>query len=363
MDLSYWLMLLKAPGLGLQTLYKALKFFENPEKIFLASKTELKECKLFDKKTIDFLKNPDFDLIKQDIDWSKKDYCHIITLIDEKYPEQLKKIYDPPPLLYVRGDLDCISLPQIAIIGSRNPSPSGSKNAYEFAKLLSKSGLAITSGMASGIDSNAHIGALKANCPTIAVCGTGLDRIYPARNKSLAHEIVSKGALVSEFTIGTPPLAKNFPKRNRVISGLSIGTLVVEAGLKSGTMITAKSAMEQGREVFAIPSSIHNPMSKGCHKLIKQGAKLVDNITDIIEELNINLDPNISQHKQSKKDINKNVDYDHNLVLKYIGYEAVTVDEIVEKSGLSPQIINQTLIFLELDDKIIKINGNGYLLK
>ena len=128
-------------------------------------------------------------------------------------------------------------------------------------------------------------------------------------------------------------------------------------------MITAKSAMEQGREVFAIPSSIHNPMSKGCHKLIKQGAKLVDNITDIIEELNINLDPNISQHKQSKKDINKNVDYDHNLVLKYIGYEAVTVDEIVEKSGLSPQIINQTLIFLELDDKIIKINGNGYLLK
>ncbi len=304
MDLVYWLMLLKAPNVGTRTFYKALKIFESPEQVFLASRDELKKCGIFRQETLDFIERNDTSLVQADLDWSKDNACHILTLIDNCYPEQLKTIYDPPPLLYVRGDASWLGLPQLAIVGSRNPSPGGKENAYEFAKYLSKLGIVITSGMASGIDANAHIGALKAGKPTIAICGTGLDRIYPAKHKSLAHQVSTKGALVSEFCIGTAPTATNFPRRNRIISGLSLGTLVIEANIKSGTMITARLAVEQGKEVFAIPGSIHNPLSQGCHQLIKQGAKLVENVDDILNELQIDL-PKLS--KQDNSNISKKI--------------------------------------------------------
>ncbi|TEU20711.1 MAG: DNA-protecting protein DprA, partial [Gammaproteobacteria bacterium] len=280
--------------------------------------------------------------------------------VDEGYPQQLKTISDPPPVLYVRGNVACLSKPQLAIVGSRNPTPGGKQNAQQFAKSLSKVGLIITSGMASGIDASAHIGALEAEQLTIAVCGTGLDRIYPAKHNSLAHQISTLGALVSEFSIGTAPVANNFPRRNRIISGLSLGTLVVEASIKSGTMITAKLAADQGKEVFAIPSSIHNPLSQGCHQLIKQGAKLVENIEDIIEELSIDLE--VPLLVNNAPIYTKDVDNTPSVLLKCLSYEAISIDEMVEKSGLSPQIITQELLLLELANRVTKVGGSGYLL-
>ncbi len=360
MDLIYWLILLKAPHLGVRTFYKALEVFETPEQVFLASKSARRQSGLFKQATLDFIEQYEPSVVQADLDWAKAQDCHILTLIDEAYPDQLKTIADPPPILYVRGDTECLSKPQLAIVGSRNPTPAGKQNAQQFASALSKLGLVITSGMASGIDASAHIGALEADQSTIAVCGTGLDRIYPAKHKSLAHQISTKGALVSEFSIGTSPIAHNFPRRNRIISGLSLGTLVVEASIKSGTMITAKLSAEQGREVFAIPSSIHNPLSQGCHQLIKQGAKLVENVNDITDELTLDFTPSIQVDKTVIS--TKDVDNTPTVLLKCLSYETMTVDEMVEKSGLSPQIITQELLLLELANRVTKVDGTGYLL-
>jgi DNA processing protein len=359
-DLIYWLLLLKAPHLGVKTFYKALKFFETPQQVFIASHTERVTSGLFRKPTLEFLRSVDISLVQADIDWQQQDNCHILTLIDEYYPDQLKDIADPPPLLYVRGDVKCLSRPQLAIVGSRNPSTGGKQNASQFASELSKLGLIITSGMAGGIDANAHIGALEAGAKTIAVCGTGLDRIYPAKHKSLAHQISLQGALVSEFCIGTSPMASNFPRRNRIISGLSLGTLVVEATIKSGTMITAKLAAEQGKEVFAIPSSIHNPLAEGCHDLIKQGAKLTSNVEDIIAELPEQLLTTIATEKTTQ--LIKEIDKTEYKVLKCLSYDALTIDQLVEKTELSPQAVTQELLFLELDNKIEKTSAQGYVL-
>ncbi len=360
MDLVYWLMLLKAPHVGTRTFYKALQIFETPEQVFSVTHSARKESGVFRQDALDFLTTNDTTLVQADLDWEKAGDCHILTLIDKNYPEQLKTISDPPPLLYVRGDIACLSLPQLAIVGSRNPSSGGQENAQTFASTLAKLGLVITSGMASGIDASAHIGALEANQPTIAVCGTGLDRIYPAKHKSLAHQIAKKGALISEFCIGTSPIANNFPRRNRIISGLSLGTLVVEASVKSGTMITAKLAAEQGKEVFAIPSSIHNLLAKGCHQLIKNGAKLVENIDDILDELQF--EPLNILQKNNPTISKKEIDSTPFILLKYLSYDAMSIDEIVEKSGLSPQIITQELLLLELDNVVAKVNGSSYAL-
>ncbi|CAC9951822.1 Rossmann fold nucleotide-binding protein Smf possibly involved in DNA uptake [uncultured Gammaproteobacteria bacterium] len=360
MDLVYWLLLLKAPHLGVKTFYKALQYFESPQQVFSSSHTERLNSGLFRKPTLEYLTTIDTSLVQTDLDWLEGDDCHILTLIDENYPSQLKTIADPPPLLYVRGDIFCLSKPQLAIVGSRNPSTGGKQNAYQFANQLANLGLVITSGMASGIDAQAHIGALEAQVNTIAVCGTGLDRIYPAKHKSLAHQISLQGALVSEFCIGTAPIASNFPRRNRIISGLSLGTLVVEASIKSGTMITAKLAADQGKEVFAIPSSIHNPLAEGCHDLIKQGAKLTSSINDIINELPEGLLGNISSIKTSQS--TKQVDKTGFNVLKCLSYEALTVDQLVEKTKLSPQLVTQELLLLELNGQIERTSSQGYIL-
>lgn len=360
MDLIYWLLLLKAPNLGVKTFYKALRYFESPQQVFTSTHTERVNSGLFRKQTLEYLMTTNISSVQADIDWVKADDCHILTLIDKDYPPQLKAISDPPPILYVRGDVKCLSAPQLAIVGSRNPSTGGKQNAYDFSNRLAKLGLVITSGMASGIDAQAHIGALEVQANTIAVCGTGLDRIYPAKHKSLAHQISMQGALVSEFFIGTAPVASNFPRRNRIISGLSLGALVVEASIKSGTMITARLAAEQGKEVFAIPSSIHNPLAEGCHELIKQGAKLTSDIDDIINELPQGLLGDISPVKidRSTKELDKT---DLN-VLKCLSYEALTVDQLVEKTKLSPQVVMQELLLLELDNQIEKTSSQGYIL-
>lgn len=360
MDLIYWLMLLKAPHLGVKTFYKALKHFESPQQVFLASHNDRINAGLFKKQTLDYLKTDDPSLVQPDLVWMQADDCYILTLIDERYPSQLKTISDPPPILYVRGDVDCLKDPQLAIVGSRNPTTGGKQNAQQFAADLAKLGLVITSGMASGIDAQAHIGALEQGAKTIAVCGTGLDRIYPAKHKSLAHQISLQGALVSEFSIGTAPMASNFPRRNRIISGLSYGTLVVEASIKSGTMITAKLAADQGKEVFAIPSSIHNPLAQGCHYLINQGAKLVSSVNDIVQELPEGVLNDILPKKNTHSI--KEMDKTGSKVLKCLSYEPMSVDQLVEKTKLSPQIVSQELLLLELDSKVEKTNAQGYVL-
>ncbi len=227
---------------------------------------------------------PNSKMVDEHLQWlASSKYHHIIRLGSPDYPKQLSEIPKPPEILFVSGSIEVLHQPQVAIVGSRNASPIGLETAYSFANELSKAGLVITSGMALGIDGAAHRGALEAHYPTIAVLGTGIDTIYPLRHTTLAEQITKQGAIISEFPLKTTPSPANFPRRNRIISGLSLGTLVVEASTKSGSLITARLAAEQGREVFAIPGSIHNPRAKGCHQLINQGAKLVENIEDILQ--------------------------------------------------------------------------------
>lgn len=347
------------PGVGLKTFYRALRVFESPEAVFQTSRQDLLAAKVFRTNTIEHILNADVSLVAADLNWASQPGNHLLSLIDDHYPSRLKHLTDPPPLLYVQGDINLLARQQLAIVGSRNPSAGAKQDAYRFAKDLSQQGLVITSGMAMGIDAQAHLGALEAGAPTIAVCGTGLDRVYPSTHQRLAHQIAKQGALVSELPIGTAPLPGNFPKRNRLISALSLGVLVVEASTKSGTLITARLAADQGREVFALPSSIHNPLAKGPHALIKQGAALVENIEDILAALprvNSPTDLVLDGDNGTKKRRNN-----ASVLLKYLSYNAVNVDELVEKSGLSPQVVIQELLSLELDNQIEK-TACGYIL-
>ena len=284
-DIQNWLTLSQIAGLSNAGLCQLLAKFGTPDAIFNASKTQLAEIvssEIAQKITLGI----DIDAIAPTLKWLEKDNTHLVTLADETYPKQLLEISNPPAILFAIGNLHWLNHPSIAMVGSRSATPQGEKNAEEFAESLCNQGLCVVSGMALGIDGAAHRGALKANGATIAVVGTGLDIEYPARHRDLAHQIAQRGFIISEFPLGTSSKAQNFPRRNRIISGLSLGCLVVEANIDSGSLISARLATEQGREVFAIPGSIHSPVAKGCHLLIKQGAKLVENTQDILEEIN-----------------------------------------------------------------------------
>jgi DNA processing protein len=360
MDIVFWLWLLNAPQLGVKTFYSALKVFESPQAIFDANILSLRESGAFAKKTLDYLAQKDLNAVDNDLDWANGDRCHIISLVDPAYPKPLAQISDPPPLLFVLGSVDVLNKPQLGVVGSRNPTAGGKRITKELSTSLSLSGLVITSGMATGIDGEAHIAALETGGETIAVCGTGLDRIYPAKHRALAHQISEQGALVSEFSIGTMPMAQNFPRRNRLISGMSLGVLVVEASIKSGSMITARLALEQGREVFAVPGSIHSPLSTGPHELLKQGAVLTRNAEDLLNELSFESEPCIPLIKQYNGD--KDVDNEISELLKFLSYEAISVDELVEKSKLSPQVVSQTLLMLELSNRVSKVGVATFVL-
>ena len=316
-----------------------------------------------------YLKNIQWQEFEQIFQWQQSPENHILCLADEDYPNLLKTIYAPPPILYAKGNIDLLKTIQFAIVGSRNPTKSGEQTAYDFASYLSRAGMVITSGMALGIDAVSHQACLDNQQPTIAVTGTGLDRIYPAKHKELAYQIAENGLLISEFSLGTGPNKSNFPRRNQLISGLSIGTLVVEAALKSGSLITAQSALEQGREVFAIPGSIHNPLSRGCHQLIKQGAKLVESAQDIIEEispllisaasLNLNQtqekpNSNINQVDTNDRQSTSNSQSTEQQteLLQWIDYAPISIDELCERSQLEINQINAQLSLLELEGKI-----------
>ena len=295
---------------------------------------------------------------------------HCLTWDDPLYPRFLREIPRPPPLLYVRGDRSCLSLPQLAIVGSRNPSGGGSENAERFAHYLAERGFAITSGLALGIDAAAHRGALRAGGKTIAVMGTGIDLIYPSRHRQLAQEIVdSGGALVSEFPLGTSSHASNFPQRNRIISGLSGGTLVVEAAVQSGSLITASYALQHDREVFAIPGSIHNPLARGCHQLIRQGATLVETAQDIVDQLAGLLSYKRQEVKTARAvqpelfaepavvDVEPQLGEDEQRLLQALGYDPLPVDLLAERTGLDVGSLSAQLIGLEIKGLIQQVGA------
>ncbi|GAA4360542.1 DNA-processing protein DprA [Kangiella marina] len=302
--------------------------------------------------------------LEQDLAWFDSENKHLLPYTSHDYPPLLREIDSAPKILFVHGQKEVLKQHQIAIVGSRNPTPQGKDNAIEFARTLGKAGAVITSGLALGVDGFAHQSVLDKGLPTIAVAGTGLDRVYPARHKTMAQKIVENGALVSEFAIGTGVRATHFPARNRIISGMSLGTLVVEAAVKSGSLITARLAMEQGREVFAIPGSIHNPLARGCHALIKQGVKLVETAEEIIEELSALAIWQNESLLQPEKDTNKAVegftlDKEYQELIEHIDYDTTSMDCIVERTGLEIDVVSHMLLLLELNDHIVSVAG-GY---
>jgi DNA processing protein len=288
----------------------------------------------------------------------------VVTLLHPDYPKLLRTIATPPPVLFVHGDTTTLSAPQIAVVGSRNATPNGIETAHLLANELSAIGFVVTSGMARGIDTAAHRGALANAGRTIAVFGCGVDRIYPSSNARLAEEISENGALVSEFPLGARPEPWHFPLRNRIISGLTAGTLVVEAGLASGSLLTAQSALEQGREVFAVPGAIRNPLTKGCHALIKQGAQLVESTEDVVTALPYHcvptLDLHADPHPRSETTPDSVTDSEAEVVKRALGYEPVDVDTLLMRTGLTLKVLSSILLRLELGGNVRALAGGYY---
>jgi DNA processing protein len=346
---------LRAPGVGCRTFLGLLQTHA-PEQVYGESASALFALGL-KSESIQAIKNPDWAAIDRDLSWVEQQNNSVLTINDAGYPTQLKEIADPPPLLFVRGNPELLPLSQIAIVGSRNPSSQGRETAFEFARTLSGHGFVITSGLALGIDAASHQGALKAKGYTVAVAGTGLDRVYPARHKELATEIVNTGVMISEFPPGTAARANHFPRRNRIISGLCQGLLVVEAAIQSGSLITARMALEQNREVFAIPGSIHNPLARGCNSLIRQGAKLVETTQDILEELN-------QYYQQDEKilpfEMQSTLDLEQQTLLNRVMFSPTSIDELVENTGESVEVISSMLLILELQGYLEATPGGCY---
>ncbi|RME36049.1 MAG: DNA-protecting protein DprA [Gammaproteobacteria bacterium] len=357
-----WLALHLAPGLGAVQRRALLEAFPDPREALHASPALLRKLGLRPE-TIGFLGDPDHPLLVRHLEWSRQPGCSIVTLVDPRYPPLLREIEDPPPLLFVRGDPALLARPQLAIVGSRRPTPAGRELAREFAARLARFGLVITSGLAHGIDGCAHEGALEAGGKTIAVTGTGPDRIYPAANEALARRIAGEGALVTEYPLGTPPLPGNFPRRNRIIAGLSVGTLVVEADLRSGSLISARLAMESGREVFAIPGPVRSPVSRGCHALIRQGATLVTCVDEVLEELGPLIGSVLDGAEPAREGTDTGdeaPDPEYRQLLEAMAHEPVSVDELVQRTGLTPQGVSSMLLLLELKGQVSVLPGGRY---
>ncbi len=353
--LKAWLALSLIRGLGGEGARRLLKEFGSPDAVFAASTGSLKSAIKAEVST-EIAKGISDELLAPALAWLEDGNNSVVTLADSDYPHALLNISDPPLLLYVKGRLDLLNRPALAVVGSRNATPQGINNAEAFSKSLSDTGLCIISGMAHGIDAAAHRGALRGQGSSIAVVGTGLDKVYPSANRELAHALASQGALVSEFPLGTPPLAANFPRRNRIISGMSAGCLIVEASLQSGSLITARMALEQGRDVFAIPGSIHAPQSKGCHALLKQGAKLVETAQDILEELSC-----LSAIAARDADAQAiEVQGSNPALLVHLGFDPVDLDTLGKRSGLTIAELSAMLLLFELEGRICALPGGLY---
>ncbi len=359
-DLTSWLNLTLPPGIGPRTQQQLLRAFGQPKAVFTAGLSAVAGVVGIKaaQSLFDGLQNTaQQTLVTQTLAWSRVAGHHIVTLADAEYPQRLLESNDPPCLLYVIGDPRYLNLPAIGVVGSRNATPQGIENALAFSRALADAGFTIISGLALGIDAAAHEGALRSDTAsgTLAIIGTGIDRVYPASNRKLAHLITGKGCIISEFPLGTAATASNFPRRNRLIAGLSQACLVVEAAPASGSLITARLAGELGRDLFAIPGSIHAPQYKGCHALIKQGAKLVECAQDILEELsprhaNPATSPSTADAPRPE----------HRVLLQAIGHDPCTLDQIINRSGLTADVVLAMLTELSLDGSVTNLPGGRY---
>ena len=351
-DLEAWLRLSLLQGLGHQSLRKLLVALGSPANILAAGHSQLRA--FVPEKVATAIRGggAPAEALARAEEWLDDPANHIVTLGEKNYPQSLLEIPDPPPLIYAKGRLDLLNSAGFAIVGSRNATAQGLDNAEAFAKALSNAGFTIVSGLASGVDTAAHRGGLAGASSTIAVVGTGLDIVYPARNRNLAHRLAEQGVLISEFALGTPALAANFPRRNRLICGLSKGCLVVEAAVSSGSLITARLAADQGREVFAIPGSIHSPLTKGCHALIKQGAKLVESAQDVLEELGY-----AAQSPGTAEVFPSEI---AEPLLDHVGFDPVDIDTLQRRSGYDTAAINTALTRLELEGLIELLPGGRW---
>ena len=376
-DLAHWLRLSAVPGLGAAHQRNLLAAFGLPQHIFAASRGTLAAV-VGSEAAAAVLAPPPHERIEQGLAWAAESGNHLLTLADDAYPRSLFDIADPPLLLYLKGRPELLQRPALALVGARSSTVQGDANAEAFARALATQGFAIVSGLALGIDAAAHRGALAAGAEgggTVAVIGTGIDRIYPAKNAALAREIAAAGAVVSELPLGTPPLPHNFPRRNRLIAGLAHGVLVVEAAVNSGSLITARLATESGREVFAIPGSIHSPLARGCHRLIRDGAKLVETAEDVVEELRGRLGweappppgrcrgrraagagapkPPSSVPAQAALAL----DDDAARMLQILGHDPVDIDTLAQRCGLTVDALYAILLPLELDGRLARLPG------
>lgn len=358
-ELAAWLRLLGTPALGRASARRLLSSFGSPQAAVHATVHARRE--VIAEAAASALATPPPDLessVEATLAWLRDGDVgpgaarrEIITLGDPAYPSLLLETADPPLLLYAQGRLELLAAQGIAIVGSRNPTPQGEQDARAFAKNISSAGWVVVSGLALGVDGAAHEGALEGAAGTIAIIGTGLDRVYPKRHLELAHRIALNGLMLSEYPLGTPPLAAHFPLRNRLIAGMTRGTLVIEAALQSGSLITARLASEAGREVFAIPGSIHSPQSRGCHALIRQGAKLVESAEDVLEELQ----PGASLVERSAPATSSSATTDP--LLEAMGHDLVSLDALVARTGWPAQELNVRLLELELSGQITRRPG------
>jgi DNA processing protein len=370
--LTAWLRLEQTAGVGPETARKLLSAFGLPENIFSASFAVLRD--VVSERVARALLAPLSDKMQAQIDrtldWAAQPANRVLTLADTDYPRLLLDIPDPPLLLYTKGRTELLHATSVAVVGSRNASAQGIANARNFAEAMSAAGLHTVSGLALGIDAAAHEGSLQrftssgsgSSGSTVAVIGTGIDIVYPARNRELAHRIAADGCIVSEYPLGMPAIASNFPRRNRIISGLARGTLVVEAAEKSGSLITARMAAEQGRDVFAIPGSIHSPLAKGCHQLIKQGAKLVESAEDILEELQNFVGatkPGIAKAAMPKSNFQANPVPDHPLLAR-MGFDAIDISTLAIHTGMDAATLSGELLTLELDGAVEMLPSGEY---
>jgi DNA processing protein len=352
--LAGWLQLSLTPGFGASTVRRLLEKYGLPDAVLARKRSELAA----------FVSGPALEAldgagvreaVERALAWAAQDDHFVITLADETYPRPLLEVADPPPLVFAHGRVQLLQRPAIAVVGSRNASAQGESNARAFAQALSAAGLTIVSGLALGVDAAAHRGGLAAGGSTIAVLGTGIDVLYPVRNASLAAQIAESGLLISEFPLGTPAIAHNFPRRNRLISGLARGCLVVEAALASGSLITARCAADQGREVFAIPGSIHSPLSKGCHALIKAGAKLVESADDVLAELT-----GFRRSGSANTQTSGAQPVTDRGLLAVMGHDPVDVDSLCARANLSAEQVASELLRLELDGRVTALPGGLY---
>jgi DNA processing protein len=352
--LASWLQLTLTPGLGATSIRNLLGRFGLPESVLSAPSKQLES--VLGSAAAALLRSKEIaPAVERALRWAEAPGHAVVTLADTAYPGLLLEIPDPPALLYAVGRLELLARPALAIVGSRNATAQGARNAEQFAQAFSEAGFAIVSGLAMGIDAAAHCGGLAAQGSTIAVLGTGVDVVYPRQNAELAARIAQSGLLLSEFPLGSTAVAHHFPRRNRLISGLAQGCLVIEAALASGSLITARAALEQGREVFAVPGSIHSPLSKGCHALIKQGAKLVESAEDVLTELAAFRTPGAQRgHKSPVADQNEET------LLPLLGFDPVDIDSLCTRTGLSAEQVSAGLLRLELAGQVAALPGGMY---